>query len=141
MSKMMIAVAAALALGTATMATGTMAFGRGGGEAAVGTLAAEAEVILAAAAVLAAVSGAVILAAAAVLPAVSGAVTSAEALGAALAACTGLAAHCPITATATAAVTPSRPTATLGSATEIGGVLWWRLPHRTYLQVSDRRMV
>jgi hypothetical protein len=31
MSKMMIAVAAALALGTATMATGTMAFGRGGG--------------------------------------------------------------------------------------------------------------
>jgi hypothetical protein len=31
MRKMMIAVAAALALGTATMATGTMAFGRGGG--------------------------------------------------------------------------------------------------------------
>jgi hypothetical protein len=40
-----------------------------------------------------------------------------------------------------ATVTPSRPTSTLGSATEIGGVLWWRLPHRTYLQLSDRRMV
>jgi hypothetical protein len=57
MPKMMIAV---LALGTTTMATGTMAFVRGG--AAVSTLAEEAEVILAAVAVLAAVSGAVILA-------------------------------------------------------------------------------
>jgi hypothetical protein len=63
------------------MATGTMAFGRGSGGGGGGGHfgGGEAEVILAG------VSGAVILAAAAVLPAVSGAVTSAEALGAALA--------------------------------------------------------
>ena len=84
MHKMMIAVAAALSLGTATIATDTMAFWRGDGGSAVAeaTLSAEegtlaAEVILASAAVSAAVSGVVI---------------SAEALGAALAACMGSAA-------------------------------------------------
>ena len=85
MHKMMIAVAAALSLGTATIATDTMAFWRGDGGSAVAeaTLSAEAEGTLAAE---------VILASAAVSAAVSGVVISAEALGAALAACMGSAA-------------------------------------------------
>jgi hypothetical protein len=58
--------------------------------------------------------------------AVSGVVISAEALGAAFAACMGSAAYCTVTVTATAtAVTPSRPTATLGSAPETGWCPYW----------------
>jgi hypothetical protein len=63
MRKIMIAVAAALSLGTAMMATGTMAFGRGGAEA---TLAAEV----------------IFLTTAAVSVVVSRVVISAEAIGA-----------------------------------------------------------
>ena len=102
MRKTMIAVAAVGALGMATMATSTMAFGHGGGGHGGGA---------------GHFGGAKRILVAAILPAVSRTVTSAEVLG------TGLAAYRPITGTTTAAATSLRPMVTLGSATETGGAL------------------
>jgi hypothetical protein len=121
---MMIAVAAALALGTATMATGAMAFGCGGGHfgggggghfgGGAGHFGGGGR--------LAAVSGAVILATT-LLPAVSVAVTSAEVFRGGFGGMYGFGGASPYYGYGHGSCYASCPTATLGLQLKLDGVL------------------